>query len=562
MRSRILVLAVVGVGILGCPTREKYDQLPTVRITSPVVETYTNKTVRITAQLDQEVDLPVALWANQLYLGTVRPPDYRLDWDTTAVPEAPYEVVAELEIAGRTVRSDTVRVVVDRTPPTVVSRTTLQHEGGVKLSAPIKVLFSEPMDAASITSQAISFEANGANVPITVALGTDNKTVSIAIKDRSTLTLPASFEGTFSSGITDLAGNALVLPTAPWTWSAPAVFSYPLSANRPWSVPALAIGPDLEPSVVYAGGGPIGSSWELAYVINVHMAGGPQKWIQLPPPTTREFDSQPSPNIVVDDQGHPIVTWQEDGDLRVAYWDGEAWMTPLPPLDGDGKPSTPVLNGTRLALGRDGELFVAWSEDVGSGTDIYVARATAGAWDKSFGSIGLPVVVGTAYLADLVVDDDGSVRVGWSGSESAGGISVWQGSAWNTITPIGAVSRISASKDETGSSLALQGRPALSLVRLIDNEWQPVFLALPTEYFLFPSLGIGPDHKPSVAWINADNLLSLARWRGNTWDLRAAAAIPDSPGGMGDTLMTLDSQGNMWVKWIHYPQVQIFMSNY
>src|SRR5215203_2795142 len=115
MRSRLLVLVMVSVGASGCPTRGKYDQLPAVRITSPIVETYTNRTVRITAQLDQDVDLPIALRANQLYLGTVSPPDYRLDWDTTTVPEAPYDVVAEIEIDGRTTRSESVHVVVDRT---------------------------------------------------------------------------------------------------------------------------------------------------------------------------------------------------------------------------------------------------------------------------------------------------------------------------------------------------------------------------------------------------------------------------------------------------------------
>ena len=253
----------------------------------------------------------------------------------------------------------------------------------------------------------------------------------------------------------------------------------------------------------------------------------------------------------------------------MASWDGKAWTTPLPPLDADDNPSTPVLSRPLLALGRGGELFIAWSEDVGSGRDVFVARAAAGAWDKSLGSIGLPIVVGTVNLSELVVDDDGSVRIAWGGSISGeagapGGISVWQGSSWNTITPAGAVARISARKDETGAALALQGRPALSVVRLAGNQWQAALTALATESFVYSSLGIGPDHELAVAWVDQNNLLSLARWRGNSWDLRGAAAIAaaDYPGGMGDTLMTLDSQGNMWVKWIHYPQVQIHMSNY
>ncbi len=566
MRSRLLVLVMVSVGASGCPTREKYDQLPAVRITSPIVETYTNRTVRITAQLDQDVDLPVALRANQLYLGTVSPPDYRFDWDTTTVPEAPYDVVAEIEIDGKTIRSDAIHVVVDRTAPTVVSRTTLQHDGGVKLSAPLKVLFSEPLNAETVTTAAISVEANGANVPVAVTLAADNKTATIAIKDRRSLTLPAFFEATFTPEITDLAGNALTIPAVPWTWSAPSFFSYPLSADRPWGVPALAIGPDLEPSVVYAGGGPIGSPQELAHIINVHVAGGPQKWTKLPPPTTREFTAaaSPAPSIVVDNQGRPIVAWQEDGDLRVAFWDGQTWMTPLPPLDGDGKASTRVSNGCRLALGRAGELIVAWAEDIGSGLDIFVARATAGSWDKSFGSIGLPVLTTSVGVSDLAVDDDGSVRVAWGGYNTPAGISVWQGGAWVTSAPQGSILRISARRDDTGAALALQARPALTVVRLTENQWEPVFSMLPPATFIHACLGIGPDHRPAVGWMDGNNALGLARWLGTTWDMRAPASITamDGPGGVGDSLMALDAQGNMWMKWIHYPQVQIYMSNY
>jgi hypothetical protein len=532
-----------------------------VRITSPVAETYTNRTIRITAAIDQDVHLPVTLRANQLYLGTVSPPDYRLDWDTTTVAEAPYDVVAQLEIEGRTITSDSVRVVVDRTAPTVVSRTVLQHDGGAKLSAPIKVGFSEPMDAASITTQAIAFAADGASVPITTVLGADGKTATITINNRSALTLPARFEGTFAAGMTDLAGNALVRPATPWTWFAPAVFIYPLSANTPFTVPALAIGPDLEPSVAYAGSPP---GQTTGYVLNVHTTRGSQGWIQLPRPTTREFSSEIRPNIIVDDHGYPIVTWQEDGDLKVAFWDGQAWTTPLPPLDGDDNPSTPVLKGTRLALGPGGELFVAWGEDVGSGTDIFVARATAGAWDKSFGSLGLPILVGATNLADLAVDDDGAVRVAWGGLDNPGGISTWQGHKWVTSTPPGALLRVSAMRDETGASLAVQARPALTVVRLVGNAWQDAFSALPVEAFAYSSLGVGPDRKPAVGWINGDGTLGLARWRGNNWDTRAAASITSmtGTGSVGDPLMSLDAQGNMWVRWIHYPNVDIYMSNY
>jgi hypothetical protein len=119
-------------------------------------------------------------------------------------------------------------------------------------------------------------------------------------------------------------------------------------------------------------------------------------------------------------------------------------------------------------------------------------------------------------------------------------------------------------RDETGAPLAIQGRPALTVVRLTGNEWQAGFSALPTESFSYSSFGIGPDHKPAVAWIDGSGALGLARWLGNSWDTRAPAAITNmgGTGSIGDPLMSLDAQGNMWVRWIHYPNVDLYMSNY
>src|SRR5262245_47021159 len=358
-RCSIAVLALLG--IAGCPTRQKFDELPTLTLTSPINDTYAKRTVVITVQVGGDLDVPVVLWANQSQIGTARAPQYRFDWDTASVLEAPYDLVAEAVIGGQIVRSPPVRVTVDRTPPTVVSRTILQHDGGAKLSAPIKVTFSETMAPASITPASISLAADGATVPTSVSLSGDGKSASIKITDRSALTLPAAFTGTFAAGMTDLAGNDLVIPSVPWTWIAPPLFNYGLMLNNPVSVPSVAVGPDLEPTIVYP-----------AYVPNTMMrtslrvltAGGTQGWIELPPPTSREFGTELRPSIVLDGQGRPVVVWQEDGGLRAAFWKGASWDTPLPPLDGDGNASTVVMGPPRLALGPADQLYVAWTEDI------------------------------------------------------------------------------------------------------------------------------------------------------------------------------------------------------
>jgi hypothetical protein len=560
MRERQLILAVAALGLLACPTRAKYDRLPTLRLTSPAAETYANRTVRIAVQVDHDVDLPIAVWANQNYLGSVSAPDYRLDWDTTTFAEAPYEVVAKMDVGAATVTSDKVRVIVDRTGPTVVSRATLQYEGGTKLSAPARVVFSEPLATASVTTASFSLASNGDEIPFAIALASDKKSMSITITDRSMLTLPVRIDATFLSGITDLAGNALVIPATPWTWSAPATFSYAFNGNRPYRVPTLAIRPELEPCVAYSGSV---SLQNPASVLNVAMMDGALGWVNLPPPSSREFGIELDPDIVVDDEGHPIVAWQEDGAMRVAIWNGTAWDTPLPPVDGDGKPSTLATWKPRLALGPTGRIFIAWTEDTGTGADIYVAGANASSWDKSFGSLGLPVLGGSAVLRELAVDSNNVPRVAWDGEGVAGGVSVWRGTSWSTSRPPSTLARISTSLDEGGAFLALQGRPALTVVRLIEDEWQPAFPPFTTETFAFASMGTGPDHRPAVAWVDdATGVLSLGRWAGNSWDMRAGEAIQELPSGKGDSLMQVDSQGNMWVRWISFPVVHIRMSNY
>ena len=59
LHASLFVSALIGVS--GCPTRSKYDQLPIVRITSPAPDTYTNGPVTITATIDPDLDLPIVL---------------------------------------------------------------------------------------------------------------------------------------------------------------------------------------------------------------------------------------------------------------------------------------------------------------------------------------------------------------------------------------------------------------------------------------------------------------------------------------------------------------------
>ena len=96
LHASLLVSALVGVS--GCPTRSKYDQLPIVRITSPAPDTYTNGTVTITATIDPDLDLPIVLRVDNVgIIKTLASPSESYAWNTIGLPEGAYTLVAEVD---------------------------------------------------------------------------------------------------------------------------------------------------------------------------------------------------------------------------------------------------------------------------------------------------------------------------------------------------------------------------------------------------------------------------------------------------------------------------------
>src|SRR6266496_1100361 len=131
--------------LAGCPTKDKYEPLPTVRLTAPTTDrTYTNGTVHITAALDPPLDLPIELRKDGAAFTTLVPPAYEYSWDTTKAVEASYVLTAEVAFSSGMATSAPLTIVVDRTPPTI-SRTPSPGAGDVMLRAPIQVAFSEPI---------------------------------------------------------------------------------------------------------------------------------------------------------------------------------------------------------------------------------------------------------------------------------------------------------------------------------------------------------------------------------------------------------------------------------
>ncbi len=95
----------------------------------------------------------------------------------------------------------------DLTPPTLVTTNPANLSTGVPTNATISATFSEPLDSASVTNTAFSFD-NGVTGTIVVNGATVTMTPSPGLPAGTTV------RGTFSTAIRDRAGNALAAPVS------------------------------------------------------------------------------------------------------------------------------------------------------------------------------------------------------------------------------------------------------------------------------------------------------------------------------------------------------------
>jgi hypothetical protein len=95
---------------------------------------------------------------------------------------------------------------VDTTPPTVTSKTPASGATGVQVSASVSAVFSEAVNGVSTGSFTLT-PAGGSALAATVTYDSANKTA--ALVPAAALLPNTTYTAQLTSGITDLAGNAL-----------------------------------------------------------------------------------------------------------------------------------------------------------------------------------------------------------------------------------------------------------------------------------------------------------------------------------------------------------------
>ena len=242
-------------------------------------------------------------------------------WFTGGVPEGSYSVTAKATLGSVTVTSAAVTVIVDRTSPTVVSRSPAPDGIGGP-GAVLQAVFSEPMLASSLTDASVVLKVNDAVVGRSLALSVDGRTLTVT--PSAALPVPASVNvsfGSSSNSPTDLAGNVFVAPTTPWIWTnsiwspiGARVDALPLIDPRP----SMALGTDGQPFVAFAASADPthpygvanlyvrrfdGSSWQdvgasLSAVTGPGVSGFDQSFVRCSA-------------IAVDASNNPVVVWNE-----------------------------------------------------------------------------------------------------------------------------------------------------------------------------------------------------------------------------------------------------------
>lgn len=467
----------------------------TVTITAPSGTFYTSGSVAISVDVRGGTPEEVRLFKDAVELATLSSP-YTYTWNTAAEPEGSYTLTARATRSGRTFSSAPVTIVVDRTNLQVASRSPAPGATNVAYSTPIQVVFSKPVKATTVSDTTVSFAVAGVLAEKTLSLSSDGRTLTLIPKAKPPL--PATFSIGLSSGITDTAGNALVVPSTAWSFELPHWYSF---------------------------GGPLNA------------VGG----------STPLKDTA----MALDSQDNPVVAWSEESaaggraSIFVYRWDGHAF-TPI----GSGLNGTPSGSAYKPALVLDGSgnPIVAWQESDGFNENIYIRRWTGTTW-QSVGAGALSAVndtrsspVATPARNPSLAVRGNDIYVAWDEMQVEGvsSIYVWKSANGGTFTGVGdrggLINAVYGDSSGTKPSLVLDsnGQPIVAFEEKTLEQYSPTNIYV---------MRLQPDN----SW---DYAVPPARSYDEPGGY-ASGGLSASTGTTSarDCSLTIDAQNNLYLAW-------------
>jgi hypothetical protein len=298
--------------------------------------------------------------------------------------------------------------------PTLTSETPAADADNVWLYDPITLVFSEPLDSATVNDAAISLQAAGKELPKNVVLSADRSTVTLTVTSAPVTPAPITIDvkSSIQAGGVPFAGQT-------WSWQMPLwqVLGSVMGSQTNATLPALALGANDQPFV---------ASLESGLAPNpLHVSSwNGSAWHNLGDPlNVNTANAASAPSLVVGSDGNPVVAWGEPssggaGSVYVAAWSGSAWSQ----LGGAalGSSSSPV----QLALDAKGEPVAAW---LASPTELDVQVWTNGAW-QALGT-KLTLTGDTFHGFAFALNGNNPVVAYYNGTQDLA-VKSWSGTAW------------------------------------------------------------------------------------------------------------------------------------
>jgi hypothetical protein len=320
-------------------------------------------------------------------------------------------------LAGACVNEDVDAGVSDVTPPTISSHTPADLAADVPTGTAVTVTFSEAILASSVTSTTFSVRAG--MVPVVGTLSVVGPDVSFVPTMR--LSPGVEYTATVTTGVTDLAGNALQQQLR-WTFH---------TGLGGWT-PRQVLEGDVTHAatsltVAFSANGRGVATWMMDRAYAAIYADG--MWSQGAA-ITQASANRPIA-AVIDSQGRATALLAGGGQLQAVQYSAGAWGAPLEIDNSAG-------NVGKAAVGTDdaGNVVAVWAQSEGAVPSIWSARYVAGG---GWGAAALlESAAGATSAPSVVVLPDGSAVAVWAQPNMIYSAKMSVAGVWAAPSPVGA----------------------------------------------------------------------------------------------------------------------------
>ncbi|WP_408888723.1 Ig-like domain-containing protein [Myxococcus faecalis] len=491
-----------------------------VRIVAPAGVAHTNGVLEVRLEVAGNVPDRLELLRDGEVLAVLEPP-YVYAWDTTVEAEGEHTLRTRTVFGETVFEGESREVVVDRTPPRLVTRTPEPGAQMVWVKAPIQAEFSEPMRVDTVTSTTVRLTVGDSEVSRTVGLSGDGKTLTVSPGEGYAPSNPVRL--VLTESVVDLAGNSLVPESRGWDWVVPFWI--------PWGT----------------------GNGARTYLSSDETMG----------------------SYTFDTAGNLIAVWLDKASsyrhLRVRRFANGEWTD-----YGSSVAASPHgFYGDSILLTAEGNPIVAWTQlhDASSFImRVHVARWTGSTWEQLGTSVESDAAMKQKMHPHLEWSPSGQPAIAWSEStgqeETTVCAAVWNSTEWSRIGDC--FSALSITNDSTNPVLRYKSdaTPIIAWIangqelhsafvnEFTNNTWNPLAAS---DHFISQqgprvSLTIGTGDTPFIAWTDSIGkhgpfgALSTSIWAESGWESLGPPALSIGYEALKPTIQA-DKTGFLFAAW-------------